>query len=124
MLDDLLPMLDDPLGAAQGARPVYWSSTTFMANWDIQWADSRVVINARWKSVSGGYEDLLNSRNRIEVDQQQFVGEWKVPLQRIIAAVEQSEIHLVDAEGSFARLRRIEAAIPACGRLYGVINPV
>ena len=71
------------------------------------------------KIVSGAYENLLNGRRQLETDHPQFLYEWKLPLQRISTAIDQSGIRVSDTEGNLARLRRIEAAIGAYGQLYG-----
>ena len=46
MMDDLLPMLDNMLDSGHGATSVYWSSSTFTADWHLQWANGRLSIGA------------------------------------------------------------------------------
>ena len=119
---DLLAMLEDLLSPGPGATSVSWSSTTFMADWDLQWMDGRLDINTNWASVEGHYEDLLNRRAHLETDQQQFASEWKRPLRTILTGIDQSKMRVADTDGCLARLRRIEAALPTYGRLYSSLT--
>ena len=117
---DLLPMLDDVLSRSAGTTSVHWSSTTFSARWDMRWAGTRLEVVAKWESIAGGYEDVLNQRNRVELDRLQFLCEWKGPLHAILRALTESGITVADPAGDLDQLRRIEAGIPRFGQLYAV----
>ena len=117
MIEDLLLMLSDVLQSDHGSSATFFGSNTFRAAWSLSWADGTLRIETKWESVAGSYEDLLNSRSTLEVQRGQFLSEWKALLGKVIEAIDTSGIRIADQEHVLL-LRRIEAAIPRCGKLY------
>lgn len=117
MMEDLLILLNDLLNHVHGERLARFGANTFRTDWSVSWADGKVRIDATWHSVAGSYLDLLNSRRLLEIDQQEFLSEWKALLRKVIFAVEKNGVVLVNNE-DLVSIRRVEAAIRDLGRLY------
>jgi hypothetical protein len=120
-LDCILVFLKKLLESQEGTHRLSWGSDTFNAIWNIEWANSNVKITSRWNSISGGYEDLLNSRNYLEFPIDLFLHEWKMLLKKIINAINQSGIFIKEKEG-FESLCKIESEIKTPGYLYVVVD--
>ena len=121
MMEDLLLMLSDLLDSNCGSNVIFFGANTFRAEWSLNWADGNLRIDATWESVAGSYEDLLNSRNKLEIRQDHFLHEWKALLRKVIEAIETSGVKITE-EKDLTLLRRVEAAIPKFGRLYNSQN--
>jgi hypothetical protein len=120
-IDDVLILLEALLHSEQGSHQVGWGSSTFIARWDVEWADNHLTIASQWSSIAGYYEDLLNSRSQLVVEKDQFVYEWKALLRKLIEAIEISGIEITIKE-RLDYLYQIEAAIPKLGSLYQYIQ--
>jgi hypothetical protein len=121
MMEDLLLMLNDLLKSDQGSHVTSFGANTFRAKWSLHWAAGALTIDAAWESVAGSYENLLNSRRTLEVPRDEFLSEWKSLLKKVIEAIDSSGIKIQE-EQQVALLRRVEAAIPKCGRIYHVFK--
>jgi hypothetical protein len=122
MMEDLLLMLSDLLQSDQGSRVTSFGASTFRAKWLLRWAAGDLTIDAAWESVAGSYEDVLNSRRTLEVPRDEFLSEWKSVLKKVIEAIDRGGIK-IEEEAQVALLRRVEAAIPKCGRIYQSREP-
>ena len=109
LVDDLLPLLDKLLSSPTGTQHVYWGSNTFRAQWDLQWATQELEIQARWESVAGNYEELLNARPTVKIDQMLFVQEWQALLHKVLLKVSQANLELED-DASLQLLHKIRGA--------------
>ena len=117
LIDDLLPLLAELLDTPAGARQVYWASNTFQAEWAVAWTVDQVRITTTWDSVAGGYEEVLNQRNVLEVERTVFLREWRALLRKIVDRVYRANLEIAD-HSSIELLRKIEAALPTAGSLY------
>lgn len=117
MIEDVLLMLNEILNSDHGSMVTFFGANTFTVEWSLSWVEEKIDISAKWESVAGCYEDLLNSRNVLKFNKDQFLSEWKTILKKIIIAVETSGIKIAD-EKEVALLYGIEAAIPNVGHLY------
>ncbi|MBA4156984.1 MAG: hypothetical protein H0X65_05860 [Gemmatimonadetes bacterium] len=117
IIEDLLLMLDVLLRSGHGSNTTFFGANTFRAEWTLDWANGALRIDARWESVAGSYENLLNSRHTLEVRKDQFLSEWKSLLQKVMEAIDTSGIRVAEQE-QVVLLRRVEAAIPEYGRIY------
>lgn len=117
LIDDLLPLLAKLLDSPTGAQQVYWASNTFQAEWALEWTADQVTIIATWDSVAGGYEDLLNQRNMLEVERKGFLREWRAVLRHVLDKVNKANLEIED-QSSIDLLRKIEAALPSVRSLY------
>jgi hypothetical protein len=117
MLEDVLLMLAALLQSEDGSHLTSFGANTFRAKWSLHWVAGELTIEAVWESVAGSYEDVLNNRCTLEIPRGEFLSEWKSLLKKVIGAIDRSAIKIAEEE-QFAMLRRVEAAIPKCGRIY------
>ena len=118
MIDDVLPMLTALLESDSGSFITSFGANTFRSRWSLHWISGGALrMEATWHSVAGSYEDLLNSRPIIELQQYEFHREWKAPLKKVIEAIDASGIRIAEQE-QLIQLRRVEAAILDYGRIY------
>jgi hypothetical protein len=118
LVDDILGITEVMLVDERGARVVQWPSNTFAATWDITWDEEGTTVHAKWECVSGGIESLLVSRGSIAIPKKEFLAEWKsllVVVERALDAAGYTESQLA----GLSRLRRVIAALPGHGVLYG-----
>ena len=117
LIDDIPPLLNALLNSDRGSHRVGWGSSSFNAEWNIEWADGIVKIGSQWNSIAGAYEALLNSRSQLEMEKDVFLSEWKALLRKIIEAIDKSVIAIAN-QAELDSLRRLESAIPKLGRFY------
>ena len=117
LIEDIPRLLDVLLSSDKGTHRVGWGSNSFNAEWNIEWTDDRIKITSHWNSVAGAYEALLNSRSKLEIEKDVFLGEWKTLLRKIIEAIDSSGIKIAN-HAELDYIRRIEAAIANQGCLY------
>jgi hypothetical protein len=122
MMEDLLLMLSDLLQSDEGSHVALFGASTFRAEWSLHWAAGDLTIDAAWESIAGSYEEVLNSRRTLEVPRDEFLSEWKSVLKKVIEAIDRSGI-MIEEDLQVAMLRRVEGAIPKCGRLYQSREP-
>jgi hypothetical protein len=93
---------------------------TFSTSWHFNLSDGVLIITSAWRiegeNKKQEYEDRLNEYNRIEIKKSDFLAEWKMLLQKIIEAIEKSNLK-VDKK-SLRYLHKTEKAIPRFGRQY------
>jgi hypothetical protein len=117
LIDDLLPLLLDVITLEEGHREISGGSDTFSVEWSIDWKKDHLSVLAKWHSVAGGYADLLNSRNKIEITRDQFLREWKSILRTLIDSFDEVKISIMDM-ANLEILRDIEKRITGWGELY------
>jgi hypothetical protein len=117
ILEDVLLMLTALLQSNDGSHVASFGANTFRAQWSLHWVAGDLTVNAQWQSIAGSYEDILNNRCTLERPRDEFLSEWKSLLKKVIRAIDHSGIK-IEEEEQFAMLRRVEAAIPKCGRIY------
>ncbi len=117
LIDDIPPLLNALLNSEQGSHRVGWGSSSFNAEWNIEWGDGILKIVSQWNSIAGAYEALLNSRSKLEMEKNLFLSEWKALLRKIIEAIDFSGITIVN-QAELDYLRSLESAIPKLGRFY------
>jgi hypothetical protein len=121
-LDSILILLEGLLNSEEGTFKLGWhSDESFITDWDIKWANNNIDIKSQWISISGGYEDLLNSRNHLELPIHTFLCEWKMLLKKVINAINQSGI-VISNKDEFDFLCKIESGIKNPGYLYVVVD--
>jgi hypothetical protein len=109
-------LLKNLLDAEKGEGQVSWGSNIFMATWDVEWENNNVKISSHWDNVVSG-EDLLNSRNYMEIPKDMFLQEWKMLLRKIIDAINQSGVVITNQE-SWNSFCEVESRIETPGFLY------
>lgn len=117
LIDDIPPLLDALLNSDKGSQRVCWGSNSFRAEWKLEWASNRLIIASQWDSIAGNYEDLLNSRSQLEIEQDMFLWEWKALLRKVIEAIDFTGIKIANQE-ELNSLCKLEAAITRLGRRY------
>jgi hypothetical protein len=121
MTDDILDLCSDIIAAAEGYRRICWPSNTFAAVWDIRWGSDIVTVQTQWNRVVGGTEALLVARSCISIPREDFLAEWKRPLEIVADALRkagytQKQIPRV------AFLDDIITKLPDHGHLYRELN--
>lgn len=119
IIDDLVEMLETIQSSSNGNHMVSWSSNTFLATWNLTWDKHLITCTATWNSISGNIEDVLTKTGNISLPVEEFLAEWKKPLERVIAGLKQagykpkSLVHLEKMEQLLTRLKHT-------GRLYSL----
>lgn len=76
IVDDIVHIVKEITKNETGDICVFWPSSTFRADWTITWNKESVRISAKWHSVIGGIEIVLNSFPEIKLTKENFVSEW------------------------------------------------
>jgi len=87
MIDDVIGLIDSMLAEPSGNRTIQWPSNTFAATWKIEWGGGITTVEAEWISVLGETEAMLARKPKVVLNSSEFVGEWRRPLEVIIAAL-------------------------------------
>ncbi|MDZ8055685.1 MAG: hypothetical protein RMX68_026880 [Aulosira sp. ZfuVER01] len=117
MIEDLIPLLAKLIDSDSGSHRVYWGSNTFRAEWIIDWANGQLNIASQWDSIAGNYEELLNSRSKLEISQDLFLREWKALLRKIVELIDNMNIIVTDTD-NLNNLIKIENSIPLFSKRY------
>jgi len=117
MADDAVHLVARMLSAEQGSERIAWPSSTFAATWDVRWSGGTTTVHAEWRSVLGGTEASLAARPAIVVPTEDFVAEWKRPLEIIDAALRGAGYAPQDIQG-LERVGTVVAQIRRHGLLY------
>jgi len=118
---DVLEILEALMHQEQGTLEVTWPSNDFAGCWQIHWEGQEIEIHARWDSMVGRSESLLNALPPLVMNKNDFVSEWKQVLGFALRALTEAgyqESQLRD----LAMLRRVYEAIEQPGILYRTID--
>jgi hypothetical protein len=116
LIDELLPLLSAVLCASKGSYQASWDDSSFDGYWYLEWDEHQMTIEAEWFAVAGNYQALLNSRDKLRISKDAFLREWKGLLRKLIEALYVTGVQ-IEAQEELETLCRIEAAIPAFGKL-------
>lgn len=119
IIDDVLRLVSCIRDAEEGQLTLDWPSSTFRSRWVLAWSKSQVNVHARWESVIGGTESLLNDVPTITVDKVDFLSEWVVMLEMVSKSVRERSVG-VKVAFDLSLLDGILATLPSRGRLYKV----
>lgn len=117
ILGDILVMLEALLDKTRGELNIVWPSNDFSGQWIMSWKDDSLVIKAKWNSVIGQTECLLNSLSALEIRKSSFMSEWKMLLEKIIYGLTEcgyDELQIND----LSRLKAVNSRIQDVGMLY------
>jgi hypothetical protein len=117
MVDDILDLCGNLLAATEGHRVIWWPSNTFAAVWDVKWCSNVVTIKAQWHRVVGGTEALLAAKPCISIPVDDFLAEWKRPLELVADALRGAGY----TQEQISRVSDIDEAVvklPMHGQLY------
>lgn len=117
MIEDLMFLIGEIKSADVGNLKITWPSNTFQAVWQVSWADGRILCQSEWHSVSGNIEGVLRATESIEMDIQDFLSEWKAPLQRVIEGLHEAGYNGMTLAG-LKELEQLHSDLEGCGRLY------
>jgi hypothetical protein len=117
MIEDILNMLIFLTASESGSYRVSFGSSTLNAEWQLNWNDNQLTIFSNWHSPADFYTDLLNSRNKLEINRDAFLWEWKAVLRKVIWAIENGEFTF-RYKPNWKALYKLEAAIPKYGFFY------
>jgi len=84
ILADVLLMLQTILENNHETLELTWPSSDFNSRWVMSWKDDYLKIDAKWESVIGNTEEILNSLDSIEIGKTEFLNEWKMLLEVIL----------------------------------------
>jgi hypothetical protein len=117
MIDDVLDLADAMLASPSGHTTIHWPSNTFASTWDVRWDAGLGTIDARWFDLVGGTEGLLAASGSMRVHADDFLAEWKLPLEIVARALREAGYD----ERQVPRLALLDdvlARLPRYGRLY------
>lgn len=116
---DILYMLDEIFSNQKGAFTNNFASNTFRVDWDLIWdtKENKIQIYANWENLSNYLENILSSKNYLEMELNDFLYEWKGLLKKIIDSIEKFNIENI-RKSELDFLYRIESHIPKYGLLY------
>jgi hypothetical protein len=117
MADDIVQICDDILSNMDGTRLIHWPSNTFAAVWKVVWTSGVVSVEAQWNRVVGGTESILAGRPSISIPTQDFLAEWKGPLDVVCAALKIAG-YTPEQITELHRLKNVVARLPRYGQLY------
>jgi len=89
MIDDILYMLNCIRSADSGQVAIAWPSDTFRSDWEISWDENMISIFAKWETMLGHVESLLNESNSLTVSKMAYQSEWKKLLEVVINSLMQ-----------------------------------
>ena len=121
MLNPLLDLLVYASGMEkQGHTSFHFETPNLHTTWSAEISGEMIGISAGWRHLNGGYESALNQVPMIWMSVRDFLCEWKLLLQQLLQAFDDSGARLTrrDARNRFEMMQRIEAGIPARGRFY------
>lgn len=88
MIPDIILMIHTLIRKEKGELEIYWPSNDFNSHWILSWSDDSLVIKARWESVIGGTESLLNLLEPLKINKSKFITEWRALLEVILNALD------------------------------------
>lgn len=119
ILRDVVLMVRRLLSADEGQWELDWPSNTFSARWRFEWSEDDLKVMAlEWRAVVGDTEELLRSRPVVEIGRAEFVCEWRVLLERVLAALVACDGRPPSIEPDLQSLREVIRWIERPGRLY------
>jgi len=118
MAEDLIALIGAMISEPAGHRVIQWASNTFAGTWIVDWGGERTTVHATWDCVLGNTEGQLNAKPTIIVETGQFLGEWRRPLEVIVAALDAAG-YTTARIASLAPMRQIVESIDHYGILYG-----
>ena len=113
LVDDIIAMIDQLMGAADGRWKLEWPSNDFAATWEFQWHDDHLEIDTQWRVVVGGTEDLLRQRPKLEISLAAFLGEWTKLLVTVLEALRAAGYD----EATLPRLKQLAQGAAKVGRV-------
>ncbi len=122
IVDDLIDMLLAVKSSGFGEHQVNWPSNTFHATWRIAWDERELRCAATWYSISGGVEDLLERTGGIRLTREEFLAEWKVLLERVVAGLKEVG-YCPKSVAGLDQLEQLIIQLARPGRLYRVPRP-
>jgi hypothetical protein len=117
IINDVLDMIEKLDNSPNGQHRVHWPSSTFSAIWHMQWRSGKLNVHAEWHCVLGGTESMLASKPDIDIASEDFIAEWRRPLQLAERALTDAGYSVAQIAG-LARLRAVLAKIARDGVLY------
>jgi hypothetical protein len=116
IINDVLSIINLLLFSEVQVCQVKLDCFAFSTLWQMKWSDDSLTIASEWFRTSGKYEDWLNKYNQIEIKKSTFIAEWKMLLQVVIKAIEETN-RKVDYK-SLRNLYKTESEITRFGRKY------
>lgn len=117
MIDDILIILQEMQIHKTGSMLIHWLPDTFRVDWNLKWDNERILIDAEWQSVVGNIEEILIRQRTVELSKEDFICEWKMPLLKIINALNKNE-YMVMMKDEYCKLLTQFNNIQHYGLLY------
>ena len=117
MIDDILPMCLSLLERDEGNQEICWASNSFNAVWKLSWFSGKLNVSAEWNSIVGDIDSVATNCNVLNITVDQFLGEWKGLLVKLLEAIKSSRITLKD-RGNYILLEDLLQRIKIHGYLY------
>jgi len=117
MVDDVIGLLEVMMASSQSKRRVSWASNTFASVWDIEWGSGKVSVQTQWNRVVGGTESILMGKPSVSVPEEDFLAEWKRPLEIVRDALRGAG-YIHQQIPQMRRLEQVVVQLPRYGCLY------
>ena len=117
IMSDVLDIIEAIHASPQSSHSVHWPSNTFAAIWNMRWDQGMIEVQSKWNCVVGGTEALLVSKPEIRIPCEDFVAEWKRPLQIAERALAKAG-YSVEQVSELGRLQTVLANCNRDGQLY------
>lgn len=118
MVDDIVALCSEMLTAERGSQRIAWPSNTFTVVWHVEWSGTNVGVNGLWNCIIGGTEALLARKAGISMSREEFLSEWKRPLEIVLKALREAGYTERQIRG-FAGLVDVVSRLPQRSELYG-----
>lgn len=105
-------------------QKVILKTKSFNTQWQVQWDESWVEIQAQWEEIKGNYQDALNASGHIRMPKVAFLAEWRLLLEQLVKSFMDTGTELRDSEqkGYIEQLDELIKLIPQRGRFYHRAN--
>ncbi|WP_237228419.1 hypothetical protein [Rubinisphaera sp. JC750] len=115
ILEDVVFLVETVSASQNGNTTIHWPSSTFRARWEVSWKEDNVVVEARWESVIGDIESLLNQHPSISVPKSAFLSEWG---ELIKTCLNHLRIRNTSSSLDLTRLESVLSLVSERGTLY------
>ena len=117
MMPDIIMMLQLLMEKSNGKHEVTWPSSDFNATWVMSWQGNDLTIDARWNSVIGKTESILNDLDTLTISKSDFISEWKGLLGVVLGGLVECGYNETNVNG-FESLEIVHSRINKAGLLY------
>ena len=76
MIKDIILLVRESVKRKEGRIVINWPSNTFSSSWIVEFGSNEIEIRAIWNEVLGELKDLLNRKDVLRIERQEFIEKW------------------------------------------------